>query len=47
MGFFAVRAVGHWDRWPREVMGSPSVELLKAQLDSQLRVALLDLKRSH
>lgn len=46
VGFFAVGVAGQWDRWPREAVGSPSVEILKAQPDSRLRAALLDFKRS-
>lgn len=44
--FPAVRVVGRWGRWLREVMGSPSTGMLKAQWDGRLRVALLDLEGS-
>ncbi|KFP22750.1 hypothetical protein Z169_08974, partial [Egretta garzetta] len=34
--FFAVRAVGHWNRLPREAVDVPSLELFKARLDRAL-----------
>ncbi|KFV80737.1 hypothetical protein N308_09519, partial [Struthio camelus australis] len=33
---FTLRVVKHWDRLPREAVESPSLEILKAQLDRVL-----------
>lgn len=46
--FFTVRVAEHWHRLPREVTESPSLEILKINLDmdvgNQLWVALLELR---
>jgi len=34
--FLTVRVVRHWSRLPREVVDSPSLEVLKARLDGAL-----------
>jgi len=34
--FFTVRAVKHWHRLPREMVGAPSLETLKPMLDRAL-----------
>ncbi|KFQ03537.1 hypothetical protein N330_09718, partial [Leptosomus discolor] len=31
--FFTLRVAEHWDRLPREVMESPSLEIFKGRLD--------------
>ena len=45
--FSAVMVVKHWDRLPREVVESPSLEIFKTQLDkvlsNQLLLTLLEL----
>ena len=34
--FFTLRLVGHWNRFPREVVAAPSLEVFKARLDGAL-----------
>ena len=34
--FYVVRVMGYWDRLPRGVVESPSMEIFKTQLDSYL-----------
>ena len=34
--FFTQRAVTHWNRLPKEVVGAPSLEAFKASLDVSL-----------
>ena len=34
--FFTVRVTEHWNRLPREAVGSPSLEIFKARLDAYL-----------
>ena len=34
--FFMVRMTEHWNRLPREVMESPTIEIFKTYLDSYL-----------
>ncbi|KFP08683.1 hypothetical protein N300_02571, partial [Calypte anna] len=34
--FFCLRVVRHWNRFPREVMDAPSLEVFKARLDGAL-----------
>ena len=34
--FFTVRAAEHWHRFPREIVESPSLEILKSHMDRVL-----------
>ena len=34
--FFTMRVVRHWDRFPREAVDAPSLEVFKARLDGAL-----------
>ncbi|KFM09695.1 hypothetical protein AS27_11319, partial [Aptenodytes forsteri] len=34
--FFTLRVVRHWNRWPREAVDAPSLEVFKARLDGAL-----------
>jgi len=34
--FFTVKVTEHWNRLPREVVESPSLEIFKAHLDAYL-----------
>jgi len=38
--FFTLRMTQHWNRLPREVVDSPSLEILKTGLDEVLRSLL-------
>ena len=37
---FTVRMTEHWNRLPREVVESPSMEIFKIQMDTFLRILL-------
>ena len=34
--FFTMRVVRHWNRFPREAVGAPSLAVFKARLDGTL-----------
>jgi len=34
--FFIIRVVKHWNRWPREVVEAPSLEIFKERLNGAL-----------
>jgi len=38
--FFPLRVTEHWNRLPREVVESPSLEIFKARLDKVLHTLL-------
>jgi len=38
--FFTLRVTEHWNRLPREVLESPSLEIFKTRLDKVLRSLL-------
>ncbi|PKU48985.1 hypothetical protein llap_638 [Limosa lapponica baueri] len=38
--FFTVRVVRHWNRFPGEAAGAPSLEMLKAKLDGALSILM-------
>ncbi|KFQ25055.1 hypothetical protein N331_11623, partial [Merops nubicus] len=35
--FFTEKVVKNWNRWPREVVDSPSLDILKSYVDMMLR----------
>ncbi|KFQ93155.1 hypothetical protein Y956_11042, partial [Nipponia nippon] len=38
--FFTTRVMRHWNRFPREVVDAPSLEMFKARLDGTLSILI-------